>query len=506
MKRFLNIDKVVEKYWLLAVIGAGLLFFALTMMMSAGQPIWFDEGYSILLAKHNYAELLSLTAVDAHPPLYYLILKVWGDTFGYGEFALRSLSALLMGGSVIVAGLILKRMFSAKVAVVALPFIVLAPFLLRYGYEVRMYALATLIAVSATFALVKAQASKGWKWWVVYAALVALGMYTLYMMVAVWFAHFVWLLVTSIKSKKRPFWSWKWLWAFAGAVVLFVPYLPTFVNQLLHSALPGMGNEMTITQIANIASMFTLYLPEWMLGGWGSALLIGLVVGLTLVAVPVYKALGKEEKSNFMLVVCLSVVPVIFYGLISLPPRDPVFIVRYMAHSAIFVYMLIGMVIALALIKKRTYKKETIKILIVGLVVLMTLFYGTATLHKSGNFNQERQQQPLTVSVREVANCNNEQTVVIADDPYTYIDSAYYFEDCDLRFFAKKDVDYKGGYAMLHGSQKRIANAEDLTTKVIVHLGWNGNDAQFAPTSNYVKESVHTFDKQVVTIYRLSGE
>ncbi len=506
MKRFVKLEKMIDKYWLVAVFGAAVVFFVITMLLSVGQPVWFDEGYSILLAKSSYSELLSLTAVDAHPPLFYLLLKFWGDIFGYSEFALRSMSALFISAAVVVAALTLRKMFSKRVALIALPFIVFAPFLLRYGYEVRMYALATLIAVSATFALVKARAAKGWEWWIVYGTLVALGMYTLYMIVAVWFAHFVWLLAVSIKSRQRPFWRWKWLWAFACAVILFLPYIPTFINQLIHSALPGMGNEMTITQVTNIASTLTMYTPEWSLGGWGTVVLALIAAGVVWMAIPAYKKLNKEEKRSFMLLASLSAVPILFYGLISLPPRDPVFIVRYMAHSAIFIYMLLGVVVALALLKKRNKKKDAIKVYVISAVILATLLYGVVMLQKAGNFNYERLQQPETVSVREAADCSNDQTIAIADDPYTYIDSAYYFQDCQLHFFSEDNVNYKGGYAMLHNSPSRISSPSEVTAERVVHLGWNGQDPKFVVDERYVQVSTQAFDKQVVTVFKLSAE
>ncbi|UTX51479.1 glycosyltransferase family 39 protein [Candidatus Saccharibacteria bacterium TM7i] len=505
MKTRMSMFKMVEKYWYVAVFVVAALFFWLTMALSFGQPIWFDEGYSILLAKHSTAELLSLTAVDAHPPLYYLLLKVWSGVFGWGEYAIRSLSAFLMSVAVVVAALTLRKMFSTKVMLVAIPFILVAPFLLRYGYEVRMYALATLIAVSATYILVRIQSDKRWQWWIPYSVLVALGMYTLYMTVAVWVAHFVWLLVVSIKSKQRPFWRWPWLYAFAGAVVFFLPYIKTFLYQLTHSALPGMGNEMTIPQLTNIVSTLSLYTPEWNLGGWGTIVIVIMLVGLSLLGISVYRGLDKNKKRSFMLITALSVIPILFYGLISLPPRDPVFIVRYMAHSAIFIYMLAGAIVALSLLKggKGAIKVRTV---IFSAGVLVVLLGGVYILQKTGNFNFERMQLPLTTAVHREARCDNDETVVVADDPYTYIDSAYYFTDCQLFFYSKDEIAYKGGYAMLHRSDRRVSSPADVATPVVVHLGWKGQESAFKPDTRYTLVETITFDKQVMSRYKLNAE
>ena len=69
--------------------------FALALSLGLKQSVWFDESYSIMLAKSSIPDLFRLTGVDAHPPFYYLLLKSWTSIFGYSELALRSLSALL---------------------------------------------------------------------------------------------------------------------------------------------------------------------------------------------------------------------------------------------------------------------------------------------------------------------------------------------------------------------------------------------------------------------------
>lgn len=484
------------------MIPVAAVAYAATMAMSIGQPIWFDENYSILLAKSSFSELMALTGVDAHPPLYYLLLKAWGSIFGFSEFALRSLSAVLFGGSIVVALSLIRKAFSTKTALITLPFILLAPFLLRYGYEVRMYALASFIGIFSTYALLQAKATQAKKWWVTYAILLAAGMYTLYLMVAIFLAHAVWLLIDSIRSKQRPFWKWSWWYAFAGAVLLFAPYIPTFLHQLLNSALPGIGSQVTITQLGNIFSTLTIYTPEWAVNGWFTFTLIAFVVVVSVLGARVYKTLKKAQRPTFWLLVALAVIPVIFFALSSLPPRDPIFTVRYMAHVAIFVYLLIGLIVALSWTTIRIKKKPLVLSTILTLGVLSI---GTFTLAMTGNFNFERMQHPMTQQVRQAAACDD-KTTVVANDPYTYIDSEFYFQDCDLRFFAKDNVNFAGGYAKLHDSVDRISQPGAISTERLVHLRWNGNEGSFTPDARYELVETHTYDKQVVDIYTLSAE
>ncbi|MFJ4248603.1 hypothetical protein [Pseudomonas sp. NPDC089741] len=39
--------------------------------------IWYDEAYSLLLAREAPARIWALTALDVHPPLYYVLLHYW---------------------------------------------------------------------------------------------------------------------------------------------------------------------------------------------------------------------------------------------------------------------------------------------------------------------------------------------------------------------------------------------------------------------------------------------
>ena len=483
---------IVKRWWVIVFITM-LATFALSLYMGLGQSVWFDEGYSILLAKHSFADLITLTNVDAHPPLYYLLLKVWAGMFGWSELALRSLSAAAAAGAVGAVALLVRRLFSVRVMLAVLPFVAAAPFLLRYGYEIRMYALASLIGVLATYVLVSATRaeSKRRYWWVAYGVLVAAGMYTLYMTMVVWLAHAVWLFVRTKPKKqllRQPF-----VMGYVVALVLFLPQLPVFIQQTLHSALPGVGSELTLTKLVSVLGMLTVYTPEWRLGGWLSLLLIAGMILFGVLYAGVVKT--KRNRQGLLLLSTLVVVPLVFYALTSLPPRQPIFIERYMAHVAVYSYLLIGLVAVLGMASAR--RKLA---LVFTATVLLATSIGLVRLQSAGNFNLERMQLPETRQIRAAVPCGTDTTVV-ADDPYTYIDSVYYFGDCSLVFYSKNPIDFRGGYAPLHGSDRRISTPSEVTTKRLVHLHWDGAEASFVPDASYHQVSAQTYDKQVVTMY-----
>lgn len=484
----------IEKYWWIAVIIAVVITYAIIMLLAQGQSVWFDEGYSILLAKKPVYDLLALTSVDAHPPFYYLLLKAWASIFGWSEFALRSFSAVTAATTVGLVLILVRNLFAKKVMLVTIPFVVLAPFFLRYGYEIRMYALVGLIGVLATFVLVKAVNSTQKKWWGIYALLVAFGMYTLYMSIVIWLAHLTWLIIKTRDSGK--FYKRPWFVAYIGAIIVFAPYIPTAFHQLTHSALPGIGNVLTIDGLSGVLSLMFSYIPSWQIGGVLS------IVLLTLVALGIYltghilRSLSRENRQNMYLILFCFFVPLIFYILISLLPK-PFFIPRYLAHVVIYFYILLGLIVALGW----QYGKRVTAILFGGLSLTL-LILGVFQLYSTGNFNLERLQAPHTIALRQVVSCDS-STIIVADDPYTYIDSVYYFSGCNIRFYAKDNVDFAGGYAPLHDSSQRVANPSLIDSKFLYVLHWIGGKQSFIPDSRYKLMSSTTFDKQVIDRYEL---
>jgi hypothetical protein len=216
--------------------------------------------------------------------------------------------------------------------------------------------------------------------------------------------------VSTLKNKKRtPIKTWKWLYAYGAAVVLFAAYIPTFIHQTLYSALPGVGSSITLTKFGDMASVLFTFTPEWKLGGWLSLLIIAGIILVSIVGVKVYRLLSAQQKQYFLLLVALTLVPIAFYTLTSLPPRTPIFINRYLAHVSIFIYMLVGVVLALGIVHKKALKGRVKNMpYIAYTTVLVIVGIGMLQLHATGNFVFERMQYPQTRELRETVMCDDD--------------------------------------------------------------------------------------------------
>lgn len=140
----------------LSVIAVG----ALIMLLGCFQSnLWFDEAYTVALARHSLIDMIKLATFDVHPHLYYIMLKLFTMVFGDSCIAMRIFSAI---GGILFASLGLthiKKDFGNQVGFWFSFFAVFSASTLIYALQIRMYTWAaffvTLTAIYAyrSFAL-----------------------------------------------------------------------------------------------------------------------------------------------------------------------------------------------------------------------------------------------------------------------------------------------------------------------------------------------------------------
>ncbi|MGL4651183.1 MAG: glycosyltransferase family 39 protein, partial [Caldilineaceae bacterium] len=128
---------------LIVGVAAAVRFYAI-----GRSSYWSDEGNTWALVQRTWGEIAASAAADIHPPGYYWLLKGWSTFAGYGEVALRSLSA--MAGVLLVALIfaLAKRVAAQSdpstrtwLPLSAAWLAALLPFQIYYSHEARMYML-----------------------------------------------------------------------------------------------------------------------------------------------------------------------------------------------------------------------------------------------------------------------------------------------------------------------------------------------------------------------------
>lgn len=483
-----------EHHFMWILLGGAVLFMIITMMIGLQQSVWFDEAYSIMLAKQPAVQLVHLTALDTHPPFYYLLLKAWATLFGWSEFALRSLSVAMAGLAVLFAGLTARRMFGARIALMALPFIVLAPFLMRYGFEIRMYSTAAFIGMAATYVLVRAMQTKAgreqWALWALYAVLVALGMYTLYYIVLLWLVHFIWLAWTTYQAKTTMFWA-PWLRAYVLSVLLFLPWLPAFLSQISNGALAAISQPLTVDNLVGIISFEFLYQPSWQLSALSSLLIVFVIVTLVVFSMRAFKKVPIKQRSYLGLLAMYVAVPITIVAVVSLV--RPMYVERYLAHVAIGGMLFIGVITAISMQKAKSTMKVAAGVLVLLLIV------GVMQLANVGNYNFQRLQRPMVKQAALVPKCDASSSVFAAD-PYVAIELAYYLPDCPIYFYSQTAT-LKGGYAPLSNSPLHVSDSsKELALSRTIYFVYYDDQGLKMP-AGHTQTSLAKFDALTVATF-----
>jgi len=141
-----------------------LLAFALRVYALDAKGLSYDEAATALMARATPVEIIAFhwRAAFEHPPLWQLLMHGWSLAAGQSEFALRYLS--VFAGTLLIPLLIQfsraigpwdTRRSRFPIRHIALLIIAsVAPILLYYSQEARMYALIVALAVAALIALV----------------------------------------------------------------------------------------------------------------------------------------------------------------------------------------------------------------------------------------------------------------------------------------------------------------------------------------------------------------
>ena len=120
-------------------------------IFAINQSFWLDEAISANVAKMSFSQILTQFApTDFHPPLYYLLIKVWSICFTNSEISLRLFStfAILIGGYfVYLAANRLRGGWGEWAAI----FFLFNPLLVYYSHEARMYGLNVMFLAMTTY-------------------------------------------------------------------------------------------------------------------------------------------------------------------------------------------------------------------------------------------------------------------------------------------------------------------------------------------------------------------
>lgn len=138
-----------EKKWLIVTGLICLVYASLRFWNLTASCLWFDEIFSLHAAAHDWQNLFRFVAQDLiHPPLFYVLLKIWTAIVGDTLFSLRFFPVFFSILALAPFILFCRELKLSRAAVaLALVFFAVNGSLIKYAQEIRMYSLLMFFAL-----------------------------------------------------------------------------------------------------------------------------------------------------------------------------------------------------------------------------------------------------------------------------------------------------------------------------------------------------------------------
>jgi mannosyltransferase len=291
-------------------VGLGALVLVSTLVRTRQLDVgfWIDEGLSVGIADRPLADIPATLRLDGSPPLYYMLLHLWVAVAGDSETATHALSLLFSVVTVPVAWWGARLLFGARTGWMAAVLAASNPFLTHYAQETRMYALLVLLGLVAVACWLQAfamdppvdgrprtGAALG------FAAALAGMLYTHNW--AIFFAlatAAAWLFVAAqAPPGDRRRLVRTALVAYGGALLVYLPWVPTLLYQVAHTGAPW----------ARAPSLAALVSTPARLVGETAEIALFLAAGAGIVAL-VSRRDGRRPSAPARAVIALAVIGV----------------------------------------------------------------------------------------------------------------------------------------------------------------------------------------------------
>lgn len=341
----------------LRLVALGIAVFGLLLRVFNLRDVelWSDEVFSVTLAESSLLDLiLAALRFDVHPPLYYVVIHVWG-LFGTGDLWFLLSSVVLD----VAAGLSLwwcaTRLYGERVGLLALALFAIFPMEVSFAATLRMYALFSLLVVWLWYHLERAAAEPAGR--LRLTGIAALG-------IASTLTHgagFIIVFFIMLQAAVRVAAAQGRYGDLVRLVLAYVPVVLAAIYPVVVGAVREAGVGLEIFNAAAVGVHLTIFLlgylfpfPVW--SGYAAFLFLSAVA---LVDVRARKTL-----------LCLVVVPMLGLLLLSLTVQ-PVFLFRTLGLLSPFVILVLALGVDGAL-------RRTSVTAIAAALVLPTLFMASA--------------------------------------------------------------------------------------------------------------------------------
>ncbi|MCJ8205581.1 glycosyltransferase family 39 protein [Pseudomonas sp. RGM2987] len=459
-------NRYVDRWALAAVL---VLALVVRLHGIAVPAIWYDEAFSVLLARHEPGEIWSITARDVHPPLYYLLLHYWMILWGDGAGAVRTLSAIADVGTVLSSVKLMSLIASRRATWIAALLLALLPISVRYSQEARMYSLLGFWLMGATVALVCwVKNNRARRFPFIYGLLMSAAFYTHYFAALCVLVHWFywWWGRQGVFNVLLPVRSW---FLVNGAIVLsFVPWLPHLIDHMT-----GRWGVQWIPPVT-ADGVFSLVWQFVVMNNWGAHSLLLRLLPTVLAIVCAVMLVQKSDRPHrySWLLIGYFFIPVIVLSLVALVV--PIFVPRYVAFAAVGLPLFVSM--ALDAMARRSALSLALAIIVTIQAQGLRAVYQQADGVGSTSYRNESRLDGLAAGIRQAAQPDDE---ILVGFLLLYLPFSYYNRTgIQPKIFTQEarsstvDILDRNGYALIPARLKENAFTDLERMKNPGHRVW----------------------------------
>ncbi len=446
-------DRIRQLDWpFLAVFGLGL---GLRLVALTSRSIEYDDAFSIFLAQRPLPQIVSGTAADTMPPLYYFLLHAW-MRFGQTVGILRALNVFLSMGIVGLSFSVGRALWDRTTGLWLALFTAASPFQIFHAQGMRMYVVLTLAALSYLYFFARLwaggseQRARNWLW----PGLVVSGaaaMYSHNLAIFTLAAPVVLLLVRR---------QWSFLTRLLAALALIglaaLPWLVQVPGQIAKvqaafwTPRPGLLEALQ----AIITFHTNLPVPDWMLP-------IAVAISLQVcVIVGIETARGIRHDPGAQLLTAFFLVPPMLLFAVSYLMR-PVFVPRAFMLSSVAYYGLLAR--AMTRIQVRAIGYLAAGAYLVSVFAILPAQYSFATFPRSP-FQRAAEYLDTRVTLGDR---------IVHDNKLSYFPARFYAPDLPQVFLADRPGSTNDTLAPATQAALDIFPVEDLPAAVAgAHRVW----------------------------------
>lgn len=337
----------------LVVVAITIYLFRLNYVRIFEENLWGDEAFTGNIIRMSIPDLIHKTAIDVHPPLYYLVLKFYCAVFGQSATIMHAFSLIPLAIMLVFSLTIGWKEFGYGYAILSVVLLNIADCSVRFNVEVRMYTLAAMLVFFSYIMLYRILVNDGklHDYLAFFLFSIAAAYTHYYALIAVTFYYVVLFFIAIFNNKKQL------KYIIMVCILAIVSYLP-WINILLQSFKSRINNywiaeNSSYSECFNYLTSNTFNWGLWVLLVLATIIAFLYEIKLCRVTkltnnewkVGFYKDCKVSNRLLFVIAGFISVIGTMAVGIIISDLFSPFFVTRYIYVVAPVFWLLMGVIL-----------------------------------------------------------------------------------------------------------------------------------------------------------------